>query len=128
MIPTVFSPLSLWRAGATLGSTGILLATYGAHALKNTVSDPAWIKNWQTATNYQLLHALAILYLSNAHHPATNQSPLLAGTLMTIGTTMFSGVLYLKTLSVKARVSRILAPTVPIGGLLMCAGWAFLWF
>ncbi|CAG8527724.1 2575_t:CDS:2 [Ambispora gerdemannii] len=123
---TVFSTLSLWRVGATLGSTGILLGTYGSHGLKKV--DPALLKNWQTAVNYQFIHALAILYLSNARHPITDRPPLLAGTLMTVGTTMFSGTLYLKVLSDKARASRILAPVAPLGGLLMCAGWAFLWF
>ncbi|KAG9295772.1 hypothetical protein G9A89_009000 [Geosiphon pyriformis] len=120
------SPGFLWKAGAVLGATGVIFGAFGAHTLKKSITDAATLKIWETAATYQIIHATAILYLSNTRHPVTGRPPLLSGSLILAGTVLFSGSLYLIVLN-KARF-RFLGPTTPLGGLLMIAGWINLAF
>ncbi|KAI9276374.1 hypothetical protein BY458DRAFT_505701 [Sporodiniella umbellata] len=113
-----------WKAGAVLGLTGIGLGAYGAHGLAKVVDNNAnKVKNWSTATHYQMIQAVTLLALSSVPgsvrriHPAAQ--PLILG-----GTLMFSGSIYLLTL--KTDTFRWLGPVTPLGGLAMMAGWATL--
>ncbi|KAL0073407.1 hypothetical protein J3Q64DRAFT_1733080 [Phycomyces blakesleeanus] len=113
-----------WKAGSLLGLTAIGLGAFGAHALaKYTGNDDAKLRNWKTASEYQLLHAVALLAVSSIPvavrrvHPAA--MPLMLG-----GTIAFSGSIYLLTLD-RDRF-RPLGPVTPLGGLAMMAGWAAL--
>ncbi|RKP16343.1 DUF423-domain-containing protein, partial [Rozella allomycis CSF55] len=92
---------------------------FGAHSLKNHITDMNKIKSWETAAHYQLIHAAAVLAVSQvpsltAIHPAT---------LMLTGSCMFSGSIYLLVLKPSWK---FLGPVTPLGGLLMAAGWAAL--
>ncbi|RIA88724.1 hypothetical protein C1645_774204 [Glomus cerebriforme] len=118
------SPLFLWQAGAVLGFSGIALGAYGSHGLQKRVIDQARVKNWQIATNYQIIHSIALLVLSSVNNPKTGKPATLAGGLILAGTTMFSGTIYLLVLN-KDRF-KFLGPVTPIGGLIMLAGWGSL--
>jgi uncharacterized membrane protein YgdD (TMEM256/DUF423 family) len=78
------------------------------------------IQSWQTATQYQLLHSVALLSL----HAASKQGKVsaqydLAAKLWISGTILFSGSIYV--LSVGG--PRVFGPVTPLGGLLLMAGW-----
>eukprot|EP01083_Nonionella_stella_P031452 86146_1 len=90
----------LIRSAAFLGSTGVGLGAFGAHALKPTLEKQKnGVENWKTAVTYQLLHATALLALSAL--ASSNQAKTLgqnfsqrcakSGTFMTIGSMLFSG-------------------------------------
>lgn len=43
-----------WRVGAVFGAAAVGLGAFGAHGLKNRISDPAKIASWSTAAHYQV--------------------------------------------------------------------------
>eukprot|EP00934_Nitzschia_sp_Nitz4_P000370 Nitzschia sp. Nitz4//scaffold80_size88189//41204//41596//NITZ4_005087-RA/size88189-processed-gene-0.15-mRNA-1//1//CDS//3329558630//370//frame0 len=104
------------KIASCLGATGVTLGAIGAHAFKDILVKRGTLANWQTATVYQLFHATAILTMaeSSAITP-------MAGNLMALGTTMFSGSIYLLCLGIGPKA--VLGPTTPLGGILMIGGW-----
>ena len=106
-------------SGSLLGLTGVALGAFGAHGLKTTFEVTGGLENWKTAVLYQLIHAVALLALSNRTEPVVRR----VGIFWTLGVIMFSGSLYL--LAVDAPV-RFLWPFTPAGGLALLLGWAAL--
>jgi len=113
--------------GGSLGAFAVLLGAFGAHLLPGylaaiEVSGPETIRrlaNWETAARYQMYHALALVLIGLL----VTQRPLvslhLAGLAMFLGTLVFSGCLYALVLS----GVKLLGAIVPIGGMMMIAGW-----
>lgn len=108
-----------WRIAGVAGATGVLLGAFGAHGLRNLVTDPRLLEVWETGSRYHLLHALALCAV--ALHP---RSPDLAGGLFLAGIVIFSGSLYLMTLT----GLRWLGAITPIGGICFVIGWLTLAF
>ena len=103
-------------AGA-LGAIGVLLGAFGAHALKARL-EPGQLASWNTAVEYHLLHAVALLALG-LFSTATSRSVQLPASLFVAGVVLFSGSIYLLVLTQQ----RWLGPVTPIGGLCFIAGW-----
>lgn len=110
---------SWWTVAGIMGALGVALGAFGAHGLKNAVSDPELLAIWETAARYHLIHALALGLV--AVHPG---EPRLAGWLFVAGILVFSGSLYALVLS----GVRVLGAITPIGGLALIAGWIALAF
>lgn len=108
----------LWAA--ILGALGIIHGAFGAHLLKNYLTE-SQLDSWATAVDYHLIHALFILVLALvSDHRIIRWSIGLA----CAGVLMFSGSIYLLCLQDVLGVSlRFLGPVTPIGGLLMIAAW-----
>jgi len=108
---------ALVTAGASLAGVAVLLGAFGAHTLKSRVSAEAlgW---WQTAVQYQMWHALAVLGLGLSGFDRAR----LPAWMMVAGTLVFAGTLYAMALG----APRWLGAITPIGGLAMIAGWALL--
>ena len=107
---------TLLAAGALLAGLAVGLGAFGAHGLK-AVLGAAELGWWQTAVQYQMWHALALV--------ALGLSPLrarAAGWLFGGGILLFSGSLYLMALT----GTRALGMVTPLGGLLLILGWAAL--
>lgn len=112
-----------WLAvGSVLGGLGVALGAFGAHALRARVPAER-LAVWQTATEYHLVHALALvavgLLLRGAPSAAGAQA---AGVSFSAGIVLFSGSLYLLVLTGQ----RWLGAITPLGGLLLILGWALL--
>ncbi|CAK7564567.1 MAG: hypothetical protein SEPTF4163_002461 [Sporothrix epigloea] len=107
----------MWRVGALYGATAVALGAFGAHGLKNRISDPAKLANWSTAAHYQLAHSVAMLAARG--HPV-------ASTFFAAGMTMFSGSIYALVLDPER--FKVLGPVTPIGGLCLILGWLALVF
>lgn len=43
-----------WTLGSLSGATSVMLGAFGAHGLKNRISDPAKLQSWSTAAHYQV--------------------------------------------------------------------------
>ncbi len=108
-----------WTIAGIVGALGVALGAFGAHGLKNVVSDPALLVTWETAARYHLLHALALGLV--AAHPG---EPRIAGALFMAGIVLFSGSLYVLVLTEQ----RWLGAITPLGGLALIAGWLVLAF
>ena len=100
-------------AGALLGASGVALGAFGAHALRGTL-DVAALGWWQTAVQYQMWHALALIGIS-----ALKLRGGAAAWLIASGTLIFSGSLYAMALT----GIRAFGAATPLGGLLLILGW-----
>ncbi|MEQ1566500.1 MAG: DUF423 domain-containing protein [Myxococcota bacterium] len=106
-----------WRIAGAVGAVGVLLGAFGAHGLRARVTDPHLLEVWETAARYHLIHALALVAV--AVHPARPRS---AGIAFLLGILLFSGSLYLMTLT----GARWLGAVTPLGGISFVAGWVLL--
>lgn len=110
---------------ALFAATGVALGAFGAHALAGTLTE-AQLGVYRTAVSYHLWHALGIGMTGLAVRLYGDSRPLkIAGWLMSAGILLFSGSLYLLTLT----GYRWLGAITPLGGTAFIAAWLALgWF
>ena len=103
--------------GALLTGTAVALGAFGAHALKASLS-AEMLAIFETGVRYQMYHGLGLLALGAL---PTFQAPEArrATGLLLAGTLVFSGSLYLLSLSSQ----KWLGAVTPVGGVLLLAGW-----
>jgi len=101
----------------TLGASGVVLGAFGAHGLEARVG-PDRLASWNTAVDYHLLHAVALLALA-LFHAATGRRISGPAALFTAGVVLFSGSIYALVLGGPGW----LGPVTPLGGLSFIAGW-----
>ena len=113
----------LWISlGAVAALTGVALGAFGAHALKVQLAGDM-LAVWRTAVEYQMYHALGLLAIGVLALHLPRSVPLKwAGALMATGIVLFSGSLYVISLT----GLRGLGVITPVGGLAFIAGWAAL--
>lgn len=106
------------------GLTGVLLGALGAHALNEHLTQSERLAAWQTAVQYQMWHALALLAIAllSAEQVGSNRMLRIAGGLFVIGILLFSGSIY----ALAAGGPKLLGPITPLGGLCLLAGWVSL--
>ncbi|TVY39025.1 UPF0382 membrane protein [Lachnellula subtilissima] len=114
-------PLPYWTIGCIYGATSVTLGAFGAHGLKNRITDPSKIASWSTAAHYQLIQS-GVLLLTTAVAPKNT----LAAGLLVAGMTMFSGSIYLLVLDPQR--FKVLGPATPLGGLCLIGGWVAMAF
>jgi uncharacterized membrane protein YgdD (TMEM256/DUF423 family) len=107
-------------AGAGLALLAVILGAFAAHGLK-TVLDSQQLALFETASRYQMYHALALLVVGvMLTNPQFSRSLLkLTALAFILGIILFSGSLYLLAL---AGVSWFGAIT-PVGGIALLSGW-----
>ena len=111
-----------WFAvGASAGALGVMLGAFGAHALKARVT-PDLLAVFETGVRYQMYHALALLGVAYAAGRWPGAWVNASGWLFVGGIIIFSGSLYLMTLT----GVRWLGAITPIGGLCLIFGWGAL--
>ena len=113
-----------WSAGgAILLAVAVALGAFGAHGLRDRL-DAYHMSIWEKAVFYHFIHALGILIVSVLPKTGTfsEYATDWAGTLLLAGIVLFSGSLYL--LSVTGL--RWLGAVTPFGGVAFLAGWLVL--
>lgn len=110
------------RTFAALGSVAAGLAVaagaFGAHALRARLA-PDLLAVFETAARYQMYHGLGLLAVAVAAARWPNGLVRGGGWLLLAGTIVFSGSLYLLSLS----GTRWWGAITPFGGVLLLAGW-----
>lgn len=106
-----------WRVAAMLGFLGVALGAFGAHALKDWLTQHGFVEVWEKAVLYHLVHVVVLLVLASR-----DPLPALAYGLIFTGVLIFSGSLYLLAFT----GMRWLGAVTPLGGLSLLAGWAVL--
>ena len=101
---------------AVCGLLAVALGAWGGHGLKNILSEK-YLQSFLTGVEYQTTHSLALLFTSLL--PSGNRLVKLAGWSFTGGILLFSGSLYLLTLS----GIRSFGVITPFGGVLFMCGW-----
>ena len=104
--------------GALLACVAVGAGAFGAHGLRGRLT-PDLLEVFETAVRYQMYHALGLLAVAWAseHWPGTVTAA--AGWLFVAGIVLFSGSLYLLSLT----GTRWLGAVTPLGGAAFLAGW-----
>jgi uncharacterized membrane protein YgdD (TMEM256/DUF423 family) len=106
-----------------LGFTAVALGAFGAHGLRSRLESlPDGVKRlewWNTAAHYHLTHALALAFAAWLVHRGAGASATVAGWSFVAGVALFSGSLYLMTITGQTRLGAI----TPLGGLFFLVGW-----
>jgi uncharacterized membrane protein YgdD (TMEM256/DUF423 family) len=97
-------------------AVGVALGAFGAHALREVLLDKR-LDWWQTAQQYQVWHALALV-LVGLLDPQGDRHRLSAW-LFLAGTLVFSGTLYAMALGGPTWLGAV----TPLGGASFIAGW-----
>ena len=104
---------------AFAGALGVVLGAFGAHALRGSI-EPRLIETFQTAVQYQLIHALALLLVSlTMGWLGQSLSLEISAYAFMAGIILFSGSLYGLVLT----EMKWLGPVTPLGGLSLIVGW-----
>jgi len=106
------------RIASVLGAAGVVLGAMGAHGgVNQKLLEVGGMAHWQTASDYHLPHAVALLALGLF----AGRAKALQGAwwAMFLGVLLFSGSLY--TLAITQ--IKWLGAITPFGGLLMIVGW-----
>lgn len=109
------------KIGAGFMFLAVALGAFGAHALKNKLSSDMLVI-FETGVRYQVYHALALLFVGWLQHSSPHFRVALAGWAFALGIVIFSGSLYILTLS----GVRAWGAVTPIGGVFFLLGWLLL--
>ena len=109
--------------GALLGGLGVAAGAFGAHALRRGLAPPM-LEVFETATRYQLVHAVAMVVTALALERRPSSALAAAGWLFGVGIVLFSGSLYALSLVGPPAWGIV----TPFGGVSFLAGWACLAF
>ena len=111
------------RLGALFCMIAVVTGAFGAHALKEHLSDYQ-LDIWNKAVQYQFIHAVAICFcgLLGLH---TSESTITKATWFFVaGIICFSGSLYLlSTIDLHGFNVKWAGPVTPMGGICFIAGW-----
>lgn len=109
----------LTAAGALLAGTGMGLAAVGSHLLETRL-EPAALRSFETAVQFQCLNALGVLAMAWwAGRQDASRLIGLTGWGLVLGILLFSGSIYAARAGVIASASRF----APAGGLLVILSW-----
>jgi uncharacterized membrane protein YgdD (TMEM256/DUF423 family) len=111
------------RIGAIWGFLAVAMGAFGAHRLKDRLAELGTAANFQTAAQYHMYHALALVALGVlAVAGRTGTALTVAGWSFLAGSLIFSGSLYILSIT----GMKWLGAITPIGGVLLLVGWAAL--
>lgn len=103
---------------AFFGFTGVALGAFAAHGLKGRLTEQ-YLAIFHTGVTYQLVHTLALLGVALLATQLQSRLVTWAGFCFALGIVLFSGSLYLLTMSGIAKLGII----TPIGGVAFLVGW-----
>ncbi len=114
------------KAAAILGALAVALGAFGAHALRQKLSEAA-LNIFETGVRYQFYHVIALLAVGILFKDFGNKWMVWAGWLFIAGIILFSGSLYLLTYikGTEKTAYNWIGAITPFGGLAFIAGWLF---
>jgi uncharacterized membrane protein YgdD (TMEM256/DUF423 family) len=104
--------------GAVSAFVGVAAGAFGAHGLRDRLS-AEMLATFEVGVRYQMYHAFALIAAAWAQGRWPGALATASGWLFVAGTIVFSGSLYLLSLTGQ----RWLGAITPIGGLAFLAGW-----
>ena len=118
---------SFLKTAAFLGALSVILGAFGAHALKQLVSDKS-LSTFETGVRYQFYHVAALFITGILYKEFTNNYLQWAGRLFCLGMLLFSGSLYLLSFIELANMPGLkwIGAITPIGGVCFISGWLML--
>ncbi len=107
--------------GSGFALIAVITGAFAAHALKSKLS-PDMFQVFEVAVRYQMYHALGLIAVAWASTQWSSQLVTAAGWLFVAGIVIFSGSLYILSLT----GVRWLGAITPIGGAAFIIGWGCL--
>ncbi|UZD23312.1 DUF423 domain-containing protein [Algoriphagus halophytocola] len=108
------------QLAAVLGACAVGIGAFGAHGLKDLLAETGRTETFETAVKYHFYHSLAVFLIGVLALVKPKWKKLsTAAILMTIGIVVFSGSLYLLSLSSISWLGAI----TPLGGVAFIFGW-----
>lgn len=107
---------------AIFGGLAVALGAFGAHALKQILSEHQRADTYELAVRYQFYHTCALLALAAVYDHLHESKAGWARLAFIIGIIVFSGSLYILSLTGVT----VWGAVTPIGGVALIAGWV--WF
>jgi uncharacterized membrane protein YgdD (TMEM256/DUF423 family) len=107
------------KIGSLFGAIGVAIGAFGAHLLKASLEASGKTDTFETAVKYQFYGAFALIIVGILSKYFNNKFNKYSGNLFLIGTTIFSGALYLICLTGIGAFGAV----APIGGLCLIAAW-----
>ena len=107
-----------FSCGSVLAFFGVAAGALGGHVLKSRLSD-YHLEIFEIASRYHMYHAIAVVICSWATKNCSSPLAKLAGWLFIMGIVIFSGSLYLLSIT----NYRWLGAITPIGGTAFMFGW-----
>lgn len=107
--------------GSCFSLLSVLFGAFGAHALKKKLT-PEMLDIFEVAVRYQMYHGIGLIVVAWAISQWQNSFTNAAGWCFVVGILIFSGSLYILSLT----EIRWLGAITPIGGLAFIAGWGCL--
>lgn len=95
---------------------------FGTHALRASLEASGRFDTYETALQYHLIHALALLGAAWVAERYPGRWSTWAGWLLTAGVILFSGSLYILAIGNLSFMGAV----APLGGTCLLAGWAAL--
>lgn len=109
----------IWaRIGGSVMFFAVTLGAFGAHGLKHVLSEEMKIV-FETGVRYQAMHGLALLAVAWLSTRTPSALVTAAGVLFVAGIVLFSGSLYILSLT----GVRAWGAVTPVGGLCFLLGW-----
>lgn len=107
---------------------GVIIGAFGAHKLKEVITDQNLLSSFETGVRYQFYHALALGLAGILFAFFPNTYINYAIYCFIIGIILFSGSIYLLVLMKSTQDIGLgkLGLITPIGGLVMIVGWVLL--
>ncbi|UXX79056.1 DUF423 domain-containing protein [Reichenbachiella carrageenanivorans] len=105
--------------GAVFGLLTVMIGAFGAHALKDLLEENGRLEVFETGVRYQFYHAIALLVCGLLDEKLVGSWVAKATYLFSIGVLVFSGSLYILSITNVA----IFGAITPIGGLMLMGGW-----
>ncbi len=107
--------------GSGFSLLSVVFGAFGAHALEEKLS-PKMLDTFEVAVRYQMYHGLGLIIVAWALSQWQNSLTTAAGWCFIAGILIFSGSLYILSLTNTFWLGAI----TPIGGLAFIAGWGCL--
>lgn len=109
--------------GAFNAFIAVAAGAFAAHGLKHLMS-PEYLATFKTAAEYQMIHAIGLIVIGLLNKQNTNRCNVAAAAFMFVGIILFSGSLYLLTLT----GTKWLGIITPFGGICFLIAWLTLGF
>jgi len=118
---------TFFRTAAMLAMISVIFGAFGAHALKEYLSEQS-LASFQTATTYMMTHAIALFIVGMMYRHYKKKTMVWSGNFFVLGIIMFSGSIYLRIalLSLGFDKFAIVNIVTPVGGLMFILGWLML--
>ena len=105
--------------GSSLAGLAVAIGAFGAHALKSVLEVNNRLETFETGVKFQFYHAIALIVLGLLMQKFVHRMFTWAGYGFIAGTILFSGSLYILSLSGITKWGAV----TPLGGLAFLIGW-----